>query len=100
LQSILTEKQKGSIVETTPVANASSAKHMISILKYVTALFETAIKSAYPDIADQIPVAVSPAAQEKFGDYQCNSAMTIAQVGKYIADIIICSCSYLPVVDM
>ena len=53
---------------------------MISMLNTVTKLFERAIRSVFPELADSIPVAVTPAAQEKFGDYQCNSAMTIAQV--------------------
>jgi arginyl-tRNA synthetase len=55
---------------------------MISMLNTVTKLFERAIRSVFPELADSIPIAVTPAAQEKYGDYQCNSAMTIAQMLK------------------
>jgi Arginyl tRNA synthetase N terminal domain len=82
LQSILLENQQDSSsqVPAAPESAKGSSAHMVSLLKAVTSLFENAIRSAFPDVADQIQVAVSPAAQEKFGDYQCNSAMTIAQV--------------------
>jgi hypothetical protein len=82
MQSIMQENQLCSKTQNSVAAEIAkgSTSHMISLLKAVTALFEGAIQSAFPDVADQVPVAVSPAAQEKFGDYQCNSAMTIAQV--------------------
>ena len=60
--------------------NAKCSDYMVSILTTLLDLFSTAIKSAYPGLNGSIPVMVTPAAQEKFGDYQCNSAMTIAQV--------------------
>ena len=37
------------------------------------ALFQQAIKTAYPDVVD--PVVLMPCGQAKFGDYQCNNAM-------------------------
>ena len=66
----------------------TSSLHMVSMLSAITSVFGKAIKSAFPAIADQVPASVSPASQEKFGDYQCNSAMTIAQV----TDVIFVSC--------
>lgn len=51
---------------------------MISILGTVTRVFEQAIRKAFPDL--ETSVAVTASTQEKFGDYQCNSAMTISQV--------------------
>ena len=42
-------------------------------------LFAEAIRTAYPDLAGA-PVVVQAAQSDKFGDYQCNSAMAINQV--------------------
>ncbi|XP_071492205.1 arginine--tRNA ligase, cytoplasmic-like [Diadema antillarum] len=41
-------------------------------------IFRTALRVAYPALPTA-PVTVQPSQQEKFGDYQCNSAMAIAQ---------------------
>lgn len=59
---------------------ASHDDHMVNLVTTLTSVFERAIRSAFPDIS--VAVAVTPAAQEKFGDYQCNSAMNIAQLLK------------------
>jgi len=56
-------------------------KYMVSILDAVTALFGQSIKTSYTDLADA-PVNVQPSVQEKFGDYQCSSALTISQLLK------------------
>ncbi|KAJ1529673.1 hypothetical protein ONE63_006430 [Megalurothrips usitatus] len=50
-----------------------------SILSALQKYFEAAINRAYPDLPDA-PVVV--AVSGKFGDYQCNSAMPIAQLLK------------------
>lgn len=68
-RSIMAEKEK-------------DGAFMPSMLSMVTGVFQQAIRSAFPQLADSIPIAVTPAAQEKFGDYQCNSAMNIAQLLK------------------
>lgn len=47
----------------------------------LTEIFRTALRVAYPALTNA-PVAVQPSQVEKFGDYQCNSAMIIAQVLK------------------
>ncbi|KAG5343461.1 SYRC protein, partial [Acromyrmex charruanus] len=50
----------------------------ISIKDNVSAVFHKAISAAYPDILDP-PVIVTTSTNPKFGDYQCNSAMPLAQ---------------------
>ena len=50
-------------------------------------VFAEAIRTAFPDL-EGAPVSVQAAQSEKFGDYQCNSAMVINQVMcEYILDI-------------
>ena len=39
----------------------------------LSALFQQAIKTAYPDVVE--PVVLMPCTQARFGDYQCNNAM-------------------------
>jgi len=51
---------------------------MVNLVTTLTSVFERGIHSAFPDVS--VAVVVTPAAQEKFGDYQCNNAMNIAQV--------------------
>ncbi|KYN19971.1 Arginyl-tRNA synthetase, cytoplasmic, partial [Trachymyrmex cornetzi] len=50
----------------------------ISIKDHLSAVFHKAIGTAYPDILDP-PVIVTTSTNPKFGDYQCNSAMPLAQ---------------------
>lgn len=62
---------------------------MESIQETLNSLFNQAILAAFPDITDA-PVVISVSGNNpKFGDYQCNSAMPIAniykQLGKKIA---------------
>ena len=58
--------------------NERMGEHMVNIVKTLVSVFERGVYAAFPDIS--VAVVVTPAAQEKFGDYQCNSAMNIAQV--------------------
>ncbi|XP_075455279.1 arginine--tRNA ligase, cytoplasmic [Ascaphus truei] len=58
-----------------------SAKSMININVQLQEVFQKAIKSAYPDL-ENVPQAVTPNQQPKFGDYQCNSAMAMTQMLK------------------
>ena len=44
-------------------------------------LFSSALREAFSDLTDP-PAALTPSTKENFGDYQCNSAMNIAQVKK------------------
>lgn len=50
-----------------------------SCLQELKQIFEVAVQAAYPGIENP-PVAVVPNPREKFGDYQCNSAMQLAQI--------------------
>lgn len=52
---------------------------MININNRLQDIFEMAIKSAYPELENP-PLLVTPSQQPRFGDYQCNSAMSITQV--------------------
>lgn len=40
-------------------------------------LFKVAIGAAYPDVAEANPPIIAACAQTKFGDYQCNNAMSL-----------------------
>jgi len=51
---------------------------VVNIVKMLASVFERGVCAAFPDVS--VAIVVTPAAQEKFGDYQCNSAMNIAQV--------------------
>jgi len=42
-------------------------------------VFDRAIKKAFLG-TENLPVVISEATKENFGDYQCNSAMAISQV--------------------
>ncbi|XP_067141690.1 arginine--tRNA ligase, cytoplasmic [Centruroides vittatus] len=52
---------------------------MVNCLQELKKVFEVAVKRAYPNVEDP-PIAVVPNPREKFGDYQCNSAMQLAQL--------------------
>lgn len=64
---------------------------MISMLSVISHAFEQAIRNSFPDL-ENVPVAVTPSTQEKFGDYQCNSAMTISQVSSKVISIFVNFC--------
>lgn len=89
LQKLATENQKLKFqilhltknIEIEESVGKSKGPKMISILGTVTRVFEQAILKAFPDMLNA-PVAVTSSTQEKFGDYQCNSAMTISQMLK------------------
>lgn len=53
---------------------------MMNINQRLQEIFGPAIRASFPDLEDP-PLALAPNQQPKFGDYQCNSAMTMAQVG-------------------
>lgn len=59
---------------------AKSQKYCPDILKLVTNLFDEAISSAFPGVCKNHVVVVTPSTQEKYGDYQCNSAMTLTKL--------------------
>ncbi|XP_039304484.1 probable arginine--tRNA ligase, cytoplasmic isoform X3 [Solenopsis invicta] len=51
----------------------------LSIRDQLCSIFHKAISTTYPDITDP-PVIVTTSSNPKFGDYQCNSAMPLAQL--------------------
>lgn len=57
--------------------NCSQA--MLNINQRLQEVFGEAIRAACPEL-DNPPLVVAPNQQAKFGDYQCNSAMAMAQV--------------------
>ncbi|XP_072517868.1 arginine--tRNA ligase, cytoplasmic [Salminus brasiliensis] len=58
-----------------------SGKSMTNINQRLQEIFGDAISVAYPDLENP-PLSVAPNQQGKFGDYQCNSAMAMAQMMK------------------
>ena len=58
---------------------AKVEKKMPNLKLTITSLFSKSIQLAYPDI-DDVQTLVQAAQSDKFGDYQCNSAMVIAKV--------------------
>lgn len=52
---------------------------MLNINQRLQQIFGEAINTAYPGLENP-PLTVTPNQQAKFGDYQCNSAMAMAQV--------------------
>ena len=66
------------LMQSLKEENEKSGDNMVNIVTTLISVFEQGIRTAFPDVS--ITVVVTPAAQEKFGDYQCNSAMNIAQV--------------------
>lgn len=60
---------------------------MESISNKLYIIFKTAIETALPDVADA-PVVISLSGNNpKFGDYQCNSAMPIANIYKQLGTV-------------
>ncbi|XP_043925490.1 arginine--tRNA ligase, cytoplasmic isoform X2 [Protopterus annectens] len=58
-----------------------SKDRMININSEIQDIFRTAIHASYPEL-ENVPLQVTPSQQPKFGDYQFNSAMGIAQTLK------------------
>lgn len=52
---------------------------MMNINKRLQEIFAGAIRASCPEL-DNAPPLITPSQQAKFGDYQCNSAMSMAQV--------------------
>lgn len=63
------------------IERQQSKNYSTNVLSQLQDIFKLAISSAFPDILDVV-VAVNKSTSEKFGDYQCNNAMTISQVLK------------------
>lgn len=46
---------------------------MVSLINQLTALFQSAMRQAYPALPAEITASVTPITKEQFGDYQFNS---------------------------
>ena len=46
---------------------------MVSLVNQLTALFQSAMRQAYPALPADIAASVTPITKEQFGDYQFNS---------------------------
>ncbi|KAL0162297.1 hypothetical protein M9458_041693, partial [Cirrhinus mrigala] len=57
---------------------SQNGKAMLNINQHLQQIFGEAISTAYPGLENP-PLTVTPNQQAKFGDYQCNSAMAMAQ---------------------
>ncbi|XP_063341522.1 arginine--tRNA ligase, cytoplasmic [Pelmatolapia mariae] len=56
-------------------------KAMLNINKRLQEVFGEAIRVSCPEL-DNPPLSIAPSQQAKFGDYQCNSAMSMSQMLK------------------
>lgn len=86
LEKLLTENSKLKYqVETLNRSimeeKANSKKVMTNCQFTLHELFGKAIRATFPNVPEA-PVIVQPSQGEKFGDYQCNSAMAINQILK------------------
>ena len=50
-----------------------SGEFMVSLINQLTALFQSAMRQAYPALPAEITALVTPITKEQFGDYQFNS---------------------------
>lgn len=74
--------KKESRKRPTLITDVTSVEGNVCVLEELEKVFAIAISSAYPDLEDP-PVAITVSGSNpKFGDYQCNSAMAIAQLLK------------------
>lgn len=70
-----------------------SENNAISLYHTLFNLFKKAISVAYPDVCDP-PVIIISNSNERFGDYQCNSAMALSKQLKNDGKIITISIHY------
>ena len=59
-----------------------------SILNFLQDLFSSSIKKSFSQLRD-FTCSVTKSTSEKIGDYQCNSAMNIAQVMIFLSTVIL-----------
>ncbi|KAJ8712477.1 hypothetical protein PYW07_005319 [Mythimna separata] len=77
-----TAVKKESKKRPTLITDVNSVEGNICLIDELKNIFEVAIASAYPDLTDPPVVITVSGNNPKFGDYQCNSAMAIAQMLK------------------
>ncbi|VUZ44461.1 unnamed protein product [Hymenolepis diminuta] len=80
--------QKEQLEKSIENTQKSLATHQVSVLSALVSTFDLAIKKAFPETKSG-PVAITPSTNPKFGDYQCNNALSLSKVlsvdGKKIA---------------
>lgn len=64
------------VAAVAAAAPGSSSLRIPSLRSELQALFKTAIQTAYPSMADDLPL-VAACGNTKNGDYQCNNAMAL-----------------------
>lgn len=65
-------------------ADTNKTNAMENIQDVLYTVFSQAISAAYPDVTDAPVVITLSGNNPKFGDYQCNSAMPIANILKQL----------------
>ncbi|KAL6448431.1 hypothetical protein ACFW04_000390 [Cataglyphis niger] len=75
--AILTRTIEAERNKTSAMSNISQS-NIISINNTLREIIRKAITAAYPDVLNP-PIIVTATNNSKFGDYQCNSAMPVAQ---------------------
>lgn len=93
-QTIETQRGKAPF-DSTSLSVVSQSNNVISINNTLCDMFQKAINLAYPEVADP-PVIVTTSSNAKFGDYQCNSAMPLAQQLSSSGKDFNCSLQYFP----
>ena len=63
-------------------AKHNLSTHSTSVLGVLVAIFDLAIKTTFPQLKNH-QVLLNPCTNPKFGDYQCNSAMSLSKVVYY-----------------
>lgn len=62
--------------------NSDPVDRPIPVVGHLTETFSAAIAAAYPNLHNVPPAVIAPGTNPKFGDYQCNSAMSIVALIK------------------
>ncbi|KAM7534653.1 hypothetical protein Aperf_G00000108497 [Anoplocephala perfoliata] len=71
-------EESGKLQYKKEIVEEAVATHQVSVLDALIAIFDCAIKKAFPEVKS-ISVAITPSTNPKFGDYQCNNALTLAR---------------------
>ncbi|CAB3377557.1 Hypothetical predicted protein [Cloeon dipterum] len=81
LMRAIKREESASGSQSNPKSVPMKGEGMLSIQGILNDVFAEAIRNAYPDLPEA-PVIIMPSSNAKFGDYQCNSAMSMAQALK------------------
>ncbi|VDN98947.1 unnamed protein product [Rodentolepis nana] len=70
--------QKQQLEKSIENAHKLLATHQVSVLNALVSTFDLAIKKAFPE-CKSISVVITPSTSPKFGDYQCNNALSLSK---------------------